>query len=140
MIRRGWMVAILVCLAAAFAIAATQKSAVDGSWQGRMATANGPLTVTYHFTTKGQVLTGSCQLDALESESLQYPLPKGPQPISEGKVNGGKISFKTTAPGGGSMEHEGTVSGDTIQLKNIGRGGEFDITLKRISSKKKPVQ
>lgn len=140
MIRRGWIVAALVCLLAGFAIAATQKSAVDGNWQGTMDTANGPLRLTYHFATKGQVLTGTYEMDAPESASLQYPLPKGSRPISEGKVIGNKISFKTTTPSGGSMEHQGTVSGDTIQLKDIIPGHEFDITLKRMSNEKKAAQ
>lgn len=140
MIRRGWIVATFVCLVAGFAIAATQKSAVDGNWQGTMATANGPLTLTYHFATKGQVLTGTYEMDAPESASLQYPLPKGSQPIREGKVNGNKISFKTATPRGGSLEHHGIVSGDTIQLKNGTPGHEFDITLKRLSNANKAAQ
>lgn len=135
MVRHTSVIAALVCLVAGFAIAATQKSAVDGSWQGTMATANGPLTLTYHFATKGRVLTGTYEMDAPESASLQYPLPKGSRPISEGKVEGDKISFKTTTPRGGSLEHHGIVSGDTIQLKNGAPGHEFDITLKHIAKK-----
>jgi hypothetical protein len=127
MIRRGWMVATFVCLAAAFAIAAAQKSSVDGRWQGTLNTANGEVTVTYNFKTKGQVLTGT-------EESPMFS-----RSISEGKVNGDKISFKTTV-NGNSIEHQGTVSGDTIQFKNFGPGGEFDMTVKRVSSEKKSAQ
>jgi hypothetical protein len=90
-------------------------------------TANGPLTVTYNFKAKGQVLTGT-------EESPMFS-----RSISEGKVNGDKISFKTTV-NGNSIEHQGTVSGDTIQLKNYGLGGEFDVMLKRFSSEKKSAQ
>ena len=127
MIRHGWMVATMVCLVAGFAIAAPQKSAADGRWQGTLNTANGPLTMTYDFKAKGQVLTGT-------EES-----PIFSRAISEGKVNGDKISFKTTV-NGNSIEHQGTVSGDTIQLKSYGPGGEFDVTLKRVSSEKKSAQ
>lgn len=59
--------------------------------------------------------------------------------ISEGKVNGDKISFKTSVHGH-SIEHHGMVSDDTIQLRNFGPGGEFDETLKRVSSEKKSAQ
>jgi hypothetical protein len=127
MIRRASMVAVLVCLVAGFAIAAPQKSAVDGRWQGRLNTANGPLAETYNFNAKGQVLTG-------KEESPMFS-----RSISEGKVNGDKISFKTTV-GGNSIKHEGTVSGDTIQLRNFGPGGEFDVTLKRVFSGKKSAR
>ena len=105
MIRRGWMVATMVCLLAGFTIATTQKSAIDGRWQGTLNTADGPVMLTYDFKAKGQVLTGT------ESS------PMFSRSISEGKVNGDKISFKTTV-NGNSIEHDGTVSGDTIQLKS----------------------
>jgi hypothetical protein len=119
----------MVCLVAGFAIAAPQKSAVEGRWQGTLNTANGPVTMTYNFKAKGQVLTGT-----EESRS-----PAFSRSISDGKVNGDTISFKTDV-NGNSIEHQGTVSGDTIQLKNIGPGGEFDVTLKRISSENKSAQ
>jgi hypothetical protein len=90
-------------------------------------TANGPLTLTYNFKAKGEVLTGT-------EESPMFS-----RPISEAKVNGDKVSFKTTV-NGNSIRHEGTVSGDTIQLKSYGPGGEFDVTLKRVSSEKKSAQ
>jgi hypothetical protein len=128
MIRRGWIAATMVCLVAGFAIAATQDSAIDGRWQGTMSTGNGSVTVTYDFETKGQVLTGT--------ESSKSPTFS--RSISEGKVNGNTISFKTTV-NGNSIDHHGAVSGDTIQLKNIGPGGEFDLTLNRVSSDKKSV-
>ena len=126
MIRRGWMAATMIFLAG-LAIAATQKSAVDGSWQGTLNTANGEATMTFNFKTEGHVLTGTEET------------PIGKHSISEGKVNGDKISFKTSV-NGHSIEHQGTVSGDTIQLKNFGPYGEFDVTLDRVSSEKKSAQ
>lgn len=121
MIRRGWMATTMILLAAGFAIPATQKPAVDGRWQGTLNSANGILTETYNFKTKGQVLTGTEQS------------PMFSRSIREGKVNGEKISFKTSV-NGHLIEHQGTVSGDTIQLKNFGPFGEFDVRLKRVSS------
>lgn len=127
MTRRGWILAIMVCVVAGFAIAAAQGSPVDGRWQGTLNTADGPVTLTYTFKAKGQVLTGT-EASPMFSRS-----------ISEGSVNGDKISFKTTV-NGNSIKHQGTASGDTIQLKSFGPGGEFDVTLKRISSEQKSTQ
>lgn len=127
MIRRVWLAAAMISIGAGFAIAASQKSVVDGRWQGSLMTADGPATVTYNFEVKGQVLTGTGETRA------------GSQTITDGKVNGDKISFKTSI-NGNSIEHQGTVSDDTIQLKNFGPGGEFDLTLKRVSSEKKASQ
>ena|SRR6185437_14387875 len=126
MIRRGWM-ATMVCLVAGLAIAATQKSDVEGRWQATQNTANGPITLTYNFQAKGEVLTGT-------EESPMFS-----RSISEGKVHVDKISFKTTI-NGHSIEHRGTVNGDRIQLRNFGPRGEFDLTLKRAPSEKKPSQ
>jgi hypothetical protein len=127
MIRHGWVLVSMGCLLAGFAIAAPQKPTVDGRWEGTLGTANGSLTETYTFKTEGQVLSGT-------EESPMFS-----RPISEGKVNGDKISFKT-AVGGNSIEHQGTVTGDTIKLKNFGPNGEFDVTLKRVSKEKKSAQ
>jgi hypothetical protein len=91
---------------------------------GALMTANGSVTVAYNLKVKGQVLTGTGET------------PAGSQPITEGKVQGNKISFKTEI-NGHVIEHQGTISGDTIQLKNFGPGGEFDLKLKRVSSEKK---
>ena len=124
MIRNNCAAATIIFLAVVFAMAATPESSVDGNWQGTMDTADGPLTVTYNFKANGQVLTGT-------EESPMFS-----RAISEGKVNGGKISFKTTV-NGNSIEHEGTVSGDTIQLKNHGPYGEFGLTIERVSTPKK---
>jgi hypothetical protein len=124
MIRHGLMAATMIFLAAGFAIAAPQNAAIDGRWRGTLNTVNGPLKETYNFKVKGRILTGT-------EESPMFS-----RSISEGKVNGDKISFKTSVSGH-SIEHRGTVSGDTIQLKNFGPYGEFDVTLKRVSSEKK---
>ena len=127
MIRSGRMAATIILLAAGFAIGANQKSAVDGRWQGTLNTADGEATMSYTFKANGQVLTGTEET------------PLGSRAISDGKVNGDKISFKTNV-NGNSIEHQGTISGDTIQMKNFGPGGEFDVTLERVSSEKKSAQ
>ncbi len=128
MTRRVWMAATMIALAAEFAIAATEKSAVEGRWEGKLHSANGDATMTFRFEVKGQVLTGTSET------------PAGSQTIDDGKVNGNKISFNTTI-NGNVIKHQGTVSGDTIQLQNAGPFGRFDVVLKRAStSEKKSAQ
>src|SRR5579875_454414 len=124
MIRRIRVTATMFFLAIGFSVAATQDSALDGRWQGASMTANGPITVTYNLKVKGGILTGTGET------------PAGSQPITEGKVKGNRISFKTEI-NGHVIEHQGTITGDTILLKNFGPGGEFDLELKRVSSEKK---
>jgi hypothetical protein len=105
----------------AAAVAAAAK--VDGRWQATVSGPNGDFTLTFNFKAEGTTLTGSVET------------PNGEQPISDGKVEGDKISFKTHFDDN-VIDHHGTISGDTIQLKVSGPWGEFDITLKRVAEKK----
>lgn len=123
MIRRGWMLVSMIFLAMAFAVAATEGSSVAGHWEAKSRTANGEVTVTFNFEVQGQVLTGTTET------------PAGTQSIDDGKVSGSKISFKTTI-NGNVIDHQGTISGDTIQMKNKGPFGEFDFLLKRVAGEK----
>lgn len=111
-------------LTVGLSVAAAQKSAPDGRWQGASMTANGPVTVTYNLKVKGEVLTGTGET------------PAGSQTVTEGKVKGNQISFKTEI-NGHVIEHQGTISGNTMLLKNFGPGGEFDLKLNRVSSERK---
>ena len=124
MIRRIRTAATTFFLVVGFSVGAMQNSALDGRWQGALVTANGPVTVAYNFKVKGQVLTGIGET------------PAGSQQVTEGKVKGNQISFKTEI-NGHVIEHQGTISSDTILLKNFGPGGEFDLKLKRALSEKR---
>ena len=119
----------LLCACAALVIAlgtGTARAAdVTGSWTAEMTTPDGnsfPLTFT--FKQDGATLTGSVQ---------------GPQgdaiAISDGKVDGDKLSFKVSF-NGMTITHEGTISadGDAIKLSTKSDSGDFpahDMTLKR---------
>jgi len=116
--------AMLLLLTFGFPAAAMQNAVVDGRWEGVSMTANGTVTVAYNFKVKGALLTGNGET------------PAGSQPITEGKVEGNSISFKTEI-NGHVIEHHGTISGDTLRLKNFGPGGEFDLKLTHVSSEKK---
>ena len=123
MFRRSMMVAILLLSAAAFAMAAPPNP-VDGKWQGTVSGPNRDITITFTFKADGTKLTGT------------VVTPNGDQqPISDGKIESDKISFKTQFQDN-TIEHEGAVSGDTIQLNVNGPWGEMDMTLKRVEEKK----
>jgi hypothetical protein len=116
--------AILMTLAPLTARAATDFT---GTWAGAMAGGdNGGFQLTFTFKQDGATLTGSVLS------------PQGGEPIaiSEGKVDGNKISFKVVIQGGTTITHEGTINaaGDEIKLTTKAEGGNFgggDMTLKR---------
>jgi hypothetical protein len=119
MIRNAVIAGTLSVLFAAAGLAAD----VNGHWDGSMSTPNGDFQIGFTFKVDGTKLTGS-----VES-------PNGEIPIEEGKAEGDHISFKTHF-NDSEVTHEGTVSGDTIQLHVKGPWGESDMTLKRSKEKK----
>lgn len=119
MIRNAVIAGILSALFAAAGFAAD----IDGHWDGSMSTPNGDFQIGFNFKVDGAKLTGS-----VES-------PNGSIPIEEGKVEGDHISFKTHF-NDSEVTHEGTVSGDTIQLHVEGPWGKSEMTLKRAKEKK----
>ena len=122
MFRRCIIIAIMMAWVAA-AVMAAPPNPVDGRWQTTVNGPNGGMTLTFNFKAEGTKLTGTVET------------PNGDQPISEGKIEGDKLSFKTQFQDN-VIDHEGTVSGDTIQLKVKGPWGEHDMTLKRVAEKK----
>jgi hypothetical protein len=120
MIRRATMTGILILASAAFAWAAD----FNGRWESSLNTPNGDVQLVFHFKVDGAKLTGSVET------------PNGGVDIEEGKVDGDKISFKTHV-GDSEVTHDGTISGDTIQLAVEGPWGHSDMTLKRAEEKKK---
>ena len=122
MFQRLMIAGILILSAAAVAMA-SPPSAVDGHWQGTISGQNGDFTLNFTFKADGSKLTGTVET------------PNGSQTISDGKIEGDKLSFKTQFQDN-VIEHEGTLSGDTIQLKVKGPWGESEMTLKRAAEKK----
>jgi hypothetical protein len=99
---------------------------VSGKWTGQMASPNGEgFTITFNFKQDGSKLTGNVQG------------PQGdPIDISQGKVEGDKISFVVTIDVNGGMKimHDGTINGDEIKLNTKSDSGDFPggaMTLKR---------
>lgn len=119
MIRRAWMAGILSVLFAAVSYAAD----INGRWEGSMSGPNGDIQIGFNFKVDGTKLTGT-----VES-------PNGDIPIEDGKVEGDHLSFKTHF-GESEINHQGTISGDAIQLKVEGPWGESEMALKRAEAKK----
>jgi len=123
MIRHALVAGILSVLVASACLAAD----IDGRWEGSMAGPNGDIQIAFSFKADGAKLTGSVEF------------PNGDIPIEEGKVEGDHISFKTHV-NDSEVTHEGTVSGDTIQLHVEGPWGKSEITLKRAKEKKSSMR
>ncbi|MGO8815029.1 MAG: glycoside hydrolase [Terriglobia bacterium] len=122
MVRRVWIAAILSALFATVSYAAD----INGRWEGSINGPNGDMQIQFNFKVDGAKLTGT-----VES-------PNGEIPIEEGKVYGDHISF-TTHIGNNEVKHNGTASGDTIQLKVEGPWGQSEMTLNRAKEKKSSV-
>ena len=102
--------AVVLALSAAAAWAAD----VTGTWTGTISSPNGDFNLTYTFKQDGDKLTGT------------VTGPSDPIPISEGKVDGDKISFSVNVDMGGStvkFSSKGTINGDEIKLNTTNDGG-----------------
>jgi hypothetical protein len=115
--------ALLLTFAPMTALAATDFT---GTWTGAMAGGgNGGFQLSFTFKQDGTTLTGTVQG------------PQGdPITISNGKIDGDKISFTVVIQGGTTITHEGTINpaGDEIKLTSKSDQGGFgggEMTLKR---------
>jgi hypothetical protein len=129
----------LLCICAALMMAigtltAHAATSITGSWSAEMKAPDGSagFQLTFTFKQDGATLTGT----------VQSPQQGDPIAISEGKVDGDKISFKVVIQGGMTIMHEGTIvasadgksAGDTIKLTSKTDQGDFpggELTLKR---------
>lgn len=111
--------ALLVVLTATLMFAAD----VTGAWKGEVKGPNGEsLQLTFNFKQDGAKLTGA------------VTGPGGDLPISDGKVDGDKISF-AVAVNGVTIQHDGVVSADQIKLTTKASDPSFpggDLTLTRV--------
>jgi hypothetical protein len=114
-----------LCAALMMAFTAASAFAADatGTWTGKMAGPNGDgFQITFTFKVDGPKLTGT------------VTGPQGdPMEISEGKVDGDKLSFNVSF-NGMTIKHEGVITGDTIKLTTKTDSGDFpggEMTLTR---------
>ena len=115
--------ALIMAFPTVTALAATD---VSGTWTGEFSgpDGGGGFQITFTFKQDGDKLTGTVLG------------PQGdPIAISDGTVNGDKISFKVSF-NGMTITHEGTINaaGDEIKLTSKSDQGDFpggEMTLKR---------
>jgi hypothetical protein len=124
--------ALTILLVASFALMAAD---VTGKWTYEMPGRNGnpgrPMTIT--LKQDGATLTGSVPGFARGGET-----PPPPTEITDGKVDGDKISFTLKREfGGRSMvqKFEGTIKGDELNLK-ITRDGQNGPQTNEVTAKR----
>lgn len=92
--------ALLVILTATLMFAAD----VTGAWKGEVKGPDGnSFQLTFNFKQDGAKLTGT------------VTGPGGDIPITDGKVDGDKISF-TVSVNGTTIQHDGVIGADQIKL------------------------
>lgn len=110
--------ALLVILTATLMFAAD----VTGAWKGELKGPNGDaLQLTFNFKQDGAKLTGTVNG------------PAGDLDITDGKIDGDKISFAVSV-NGTTIQHSGVISGDQIKLTTKASDPNFaggDLTLTR---------
>jgi hypothetical protein len=98
---------------------------VTGTWVGQFAMPDGSATFPLSFTFKqdGTTVTGS----------IANPQGGDPIAITDGKLDGDKISFRVSF-NGMNITHSGTVTGDEMKLDSKSDSADFpggQIVLKR---------
>jgi len=126
---------LYACTAVVMALATATALAADftGTWTGAMNGGQGGFQLSFTFKQDGDKLTGTVQ--AAQGD---------PVAISEGKIDGDKISFKVVIQGGTTITHEGTIhaAGDEIKLTSKSEGGQFpggEMTLKKAKAASPPA-
>ena len=105
------------------------NSGIDGEWQATYSTPIGSMNCRYTFKTAGDQLTGKvvAEMGGTESES----------DISQGKMDGDKITFVWTYNNDVQMTSTGKITGDEIQLtRQAGTYGSESAVATRIVSGK----
>lgn len=114
-----------VCAAIILSAAPALAADVSGNWTAETQGPGGEsMQLAFSFKQDGAALTGTVQ--APQGDAIA---------ISDGKVDGDKISFKVTF-NGMTISHEGTINaaGDEIKLKTKSDSPDFpamEMTLKR---------
>jgi hypothetical protein len=96
---------------------------VSGKWTAEVPGRGGTQTTTFNFKASGSNLTGT------------VTTPRGDNEISDGKIDGDKISFVQKLSFNGNditINYTGVVKGDTIEFtRDTGRGGPQTFTAKK---------
>lgn len=101
---------------------------IDGRWTTSIPGPNGDMQLVFTFKASGDSLTGT------------VASAMGTLPISDGKIEGNKISFNVDI-NGTVIAHKGTISGDVIHLEAQGmQGRDFKMVLKRAPIQEKTAK
>jgi hypothetical protein len=106
---------------------------VSGKWtyeqQGR---GGNPTTVTLNLKASGDSLTGTMSRPGRDGNAMETP-------ISDGKISGNDVSFKTTQSFGGNeitIDYKGTVNGDTMDLSITRPGRDGNPMTNKVTAKR----
>jgi hypothetical protein len=107
----------LVMLIAVMGLSVMAVAAEDatGTWKATFETPNGSQVNTFVFKMDGSKVTGTISSDMM-----------GTQQISDGKVDGDKITFSFTSDFG-VISYSGTIKGDTMKLTLSAGNGQFTV-------------
>lgn len=97
---------------------------IDGKWSGNLETPNGPIAIGYDFKSEGATLTGTTT--GPDGATVK---------ISDGKIDGNKVSFTVTVDFGGmpvTISYTGEVSGANLKLVLDFAGMPFEMALKKV--------
>ena len=101
---------------------------ISGKWVAQVPGRNGQTReTTFNFKVDGSKLTGTVSG------------PRGDNPISDGKVDGGDISFTVAVSFNGNdikMNYKGKVSGDEIKFTRTIEGGPGNMPAQEFTAKR----
>ena len=109
---RKWILLFVAVLG--LTLSAFGDEMVAGTWKGTLETPNGAQENTFVLKVDGEKLTGSItsQMGTME--------------ISDGKVDGDKVSFAISTDFG-LINYSGAVKGDEMKLTLSAGGGQFTL-------------
>jgi hypothetical protein len=109
---KTFILTVLFVFAAGMAFAAD----IDGNWEGEFDMGGNKMPIAYKFKADGNTLTGSTK--GMDGNDLA---------IADGKIDGNTFSYSIDFGMGQPMTFNGTLKGDTLELKmqgGMGGGGE----------------
>ena len=114
---RSLLIGVVLMAASAFA------ADIDGKWSGSIDTPNGAVNIGFTFKADGAALTGT------------MVGPDGAEiKISDGKVDGNKVSFNATIDFGGmpfTLTYKGEMAGTNMKLTMDFAGMPIELALKK---------
>ena len=115
--------AVLIAILA-FSFSALAAEDANGTWKATLETPQGAMENTFLLKIDGGKVTGT-----ISSQMM------GSQQISDGKIDGDKITFSITSDFG-VISYSGTIKGDDMKLTLTVGGGQFtlDLTAKRVKT------